>query len=243
MNLDITPRNAARLVAKGLQTRLVPANDKEYRDLLALYEGQPGFRDLVQEIALGLSLSVLSGTSRGLVLMPTDEESRFAFRLGDMRGAMTLEEKALVVLIHTAIAAHFYPTGESLDDEMYNAPPVTERQALRALKVICQHLAARGGAETQGLPKELELGWQSVLLKPEARPEQQRRTSSTLEGLVSMVFRNLQDAGLVRCEDEDGVNSRYTANWRFTVQLRESTSRLFVATREAMVAARETSNA
>ncbi|WP_432260845.1 hypothetical protein [Cupriavidus sp. TMH.W2] len=239
MNLDITPRSAARLVAKGLQARLVPANDKEYRDLLALYEGQPSFRELVQEIALGLSLSVLSGTARGLVLMPVDDESRFAFRLGDMRTALTLEEKALVVLIHTAIAAHFYPTGESLDDEMYNAPPVTERQALGALKLVCQHLAARGTAELQGLPKELEPGWQSVLLKPEARPEQQRRTTSTLEGLVSMVFRLLQDAGLVRCEDDDGVNSRYTANWRFTVQLRESTSRLFLATREAMNAEQE----
>lgn len=243
MNLDLTPRNAGRLVTKGLQPRLVPANDKEYRDLLALYEAQPSFRELVQEIALGLSLSVLSGTSRGLVLMPVDEESRFAFRLGDMRAALTLEEKALVVLIHTAVAAHFYPTGESLDDEMYNAPPVTERQALGALKAICLHLAARGNAEAQGLPKELEPGWQSVLLKPEARPEQQRRTTSTLEGLVSMVFRLLQDAGLVRCEDDDGVNSRYTANWRFTVQLRESTSRLFVATREAMAATQEAAHA
>ncbi|MGN5478197.1 hypothetical protein ACTMU2_18015 [Cupriavidus basilensis] len=125
--MDIAPRNAARLIAKGLQTRLVPANDKEYRDLLALYEAQPTFRELVQEIALGLSLSVLSGTSRGLVLMPADEESRFAFRLGDMRTALTLEEKALVVLVHTAIAAHFYPTGESLDDEMYNASAANYR--------------------------------------------------------------------------------------------------------------------
>lgn len=234
MNLEPTPRNAARLIAKGLQVRAVPANDKEYRDLLALYEGQSPFRDLVQDIALGLSLSVLSATARGLILMPADGDSRFAFRLGDMRLGMTMEEKALVVLIHTAIAAQFYPTGESLDDEMYNAPPVTERQTLSVLKTICQHLAANSAAETQGLPKELEPGWQSVLLKPEARPDQQRRTVSTLEGLVSIVFRRLQDAGLVRCEEDDGLNSRYTANWRLTVQLRESTSRLFIATREAL---------
>lgn len=234
--LESSPRTAATLLAKGLQVRTVPANDKEYRELLGLYEESPEFRRMVDDIAIGMSLTVLSGSARGLVLMPADENSRFAFRLSDLRSGLQPDEKALIVLIHTAIAAQFYPTGESLDDEMYNAPPVTERQTLLALKHTCQHLAATGSAEAQGLPLELELGWRSVLLKPESRPEQQRRSTSTLEGLVALVFRQLHDAGLVRCELDSGPNSRYTANWRLTVQLRESTSRIFHATRRALAA-------
>ncbi|WP_155888133.1 hypothetical protein [Cupriavidus sp. WS] len=236
MTLQSSPKAAAQLIAKGLQVRNVPGLDKEYRELMVLYEEDPDFRRLVDDVALGLSLSVLSGTARGLVLMPADENSRFAFRLGDLRSGLQPDEKALIVLIHTAVAAQFYPTGESLENDMYEAPPVTERQTLIALKHVCQHLAAAGGATMQGLPLELEPGWRSVLLKPEARPEQQRRTTNTLEGLVAMVFKQLMDAGLVRCEHDDGSNSRYTANWRMTVQLRESTSRIFNATRKALAA-------
>lgn len=239
MTLQSSPKAAAQLVAKGLQVRVAPASDKEYRELLALYEEDPEFRRMVDDVAVGLSLSVLSGSSRGLVLMPADENSRFAFRLGDLRSGLQPDEKALIVLIHTAVAAQFYPTGESLESDMYEAPPVTERQTIVALKHVCQHLAAAGGAEAQGLPPELEPGWRSVLLKPEARPDQQRRTPTTLEGLVALVFKQLWDAGLVRCELEDGTNSRYTANWRMTVQLRESTSRIFNATRKALAEQKE----
>ena len=233
MTLEPSARNAARLVAKGLQ-RTVPANDKEYRELLSLYEEDPSFRSVVADVAVGMTLAVLSGSSRGIVLMPADQDSRFAYRLGDIRSGLAPDEKALVVLIHTTIAAQFYPTGDSLDDEMYQAPPVTERQVLTALKQVCQHLAGLESDSAQHLPPELEPGWKSVLLKPEARPDQQRRTPSTIEGLVALVFKQLEDAGLVSCQLSDGSKSSYTANWRLTVQLRESTSRIFSATREAL---------
>jgi len=227
-------RRAARLIAKALQVRTVPGNDREYRELLAYYEAHAEFRVLVDDIAGGLTLRVLESGPRGLVLVPVDAESRFAFRLGDLRQGLEAEDKALLVLIHTAIASYFYPTGESLDDELYNAPAITERQALTALKTLCLHLKGRGDAQAQGLPREVELGWESVLLKPEAFPEQQRRRTSSLEGLVSLVFRQLVDAGLVRRESDEGVNSRYTANWRMTVHLRESTTKLFEAARGAL---------
>ena len=242
IELEPTPLLAARLVYKGLQPKLVPANDREYRDLLALHEGQPEFRRMVEDVAIGLELAGLSVGPNGAVFVPTSSESRFAFRLADIRLGMSPEEKAQMVLVHIAIAALFYATAEKLNDDAYNAPPVSEAQTLDALKAICQEFSRRLGTGVQSLPKELEPGWQSVLTKPESRPEQLRKTSGTLDGLISTVFKQLQDNGLVRLDSDEG-SPRYTATWRYTVQLRELiVNTMFQAGREALLK-REASHA
>jgi hypothetical protein len=136
--------------------------------------------------------------------------------------------------VHITIAALFYATAEKLNDDAYNAPPVSESQTLDALKAICQEFSRRPDAGGQSLPKELEPGWQSLLAKPESRPEQLRKTSGTLDGLISGVFKQLQDNGLVRLDSDEG-SPRYTATWRYTVQLRELiVNAMFQAGREAM---------
>lgn len=241
--MEATPRLAARLVYKGLQPKLVPVNDKEYRDLIALYEGQPEFRRMVDEVAIGLELSTLSVGPSGAVFMPASADSRFAIRLTDIKAGMSVEEKAQMVLVHVAIAAMFYPTAEKLNDDSYDAPPVSEADTVSALKAICQEFSRRSGEQSaHSLPKELEPGWQSILAKPESRPEQLRKTSSTLDGLVAGVFKQLQDNGLVRLDSDEG-SPRYTTAWRYTVQLRELiVNVVFQAAREAL-AHRESADA
>lgn len=234
IELEPTAKLAARLVYKGLQPKTVPVNDREYRDLLALYEAHPNFRRMVDDVAIGLELATLSVSSNGAVFVPASADSRFAFRLSDIKLGMSAEEKAQIVLVHIAIAALFYATAEKLNDDAYNAPPVSEAQTVDALKAICQEFSRHSGTDSQGLPKELELGWQSILAKPESRPEQQRKTTGTLEGLVSAVFKQLQDNGLVRLDSDEG-SPRYTATWRYTVQLRELiVNTMFQAGREAL---------
>lgn len=234
MELEPTPKWAARLVYKGLQPKLVPANDKEYRDLLALFEARPEFRSMVDQVAIGLELYGLDISPNGAVFVPASADSRFAFRLSDIKLGMSPEEKAQMVLVHIAIAALFYATAEKLSDDAYAAPPVSEAQTVDALKAICLEFSRRADSETLGLPKELGPGWQSLLAKPESRPEQLRKTTGTLDGLVSAVFRQLHDNGLVRLDSEEG-SPRYTATWRYTVQLRELiVNAMFVAGREAL---------
>lgn len=233
--MEPTPRLAARLVYKGLQPKLVPANDKEYRDLVALYEGQPEYRRMVDEVAIGLELSTLSVGPSGAVFVPASAESRFALRLTDIKAGMSQEDKAQLVLAHVAIAAMFYPTAEKLNDESYSAPPVSEIDTVSSLKAICQEFSRRAGDQgVHSLPKELEPGWQNILSKPESRPEQLRKTSGTLDGLVAGVFKQLQDNGLVRLDSDEG-SPRYTTTWRYAVQLRELiVNTVFQAAREAL---------
>jgi hypothetical protein len=236
MTVQTSPSTAAQLLAKGLRPKLAPANDKDYRDLLALYQADDAMRTLCQQIATGMGLAILSVCERGLVLVASDADSRFAYRLSDLRSHLSADEKAIIVLVHTTIAAQFYPTAECLETERA-APPITERSVLEALKDQCRQLSLQGPAQTQGLPRELEAGWKAVLSKPESRPEDKRRTPGTLEGIIAIVFRKLNESGLVRLDESDAANLRYTANYKLTVQLRESTSQLYVVAQKALAAA------
>lgn len=230
---------AAKLIYKGLHPKLVPANDKDYRELINLYEGNPEFRVLVEDIASGLELQGLRICQNGAVFVPASAESKFAFRLADVK-FNTAEEKAQIVLVHIAIAALFYATAEKLNDDAYTAPPVSEASTVDALKTICHEFDKRKREDEASLPKELEPGWLSILAKPESRPEQTRKTNATLDGLVSNVFKQLQENGLVRLDSDEG-SLRYTATWRYTVQLRELiVNTMFVAGRRAL--AGDTSN-
>lgn len=226
---------AALLVNKGLQPRLTPVNDKDYRSILALYEATPALRTLVHEVATGFGLAVLSIGRDGAFFAPDGPDSIFAYRLGDMPSLANQESRALAVLIHVTIGALFYPTAEKLNDEGYNAPPVSEAMTLSSLKSICAEMEAREGKQQlDGIPKELEPGWQSVLVKPETRPEQQRRNNTTLEGLISTVFKQLREKGMLSQLNGPGP-ALYTANRRYTVQLREVLiERIFALGREVV---------
>jgi hypothetical protein len=230
---DSIARAAATLVYKGLQPKLVVSRDKEYRELLALYESDAVFRSMVQDIAIGMGLQTLAINPEGAFFAPASEDSRFATRLQDVRLGMTPEEKALMVLIHVTVAALFYPTAERLNDDSTSPAAVLESEALGLLKTLCTRLAKQGEAERKDLPKELEPGWQCVLGKPESRPEQKNRTMYTLEGIVGNVFKQLYDHGFIYPESsEEPV--RYLATWKYTIQLRELlVSRIFQAAQAA----------
>lgn len=230
-----TAHSAALLINKGLQPRATPLSDKDYRAILALYDSNPTFRTLVDEVATGLGLTVLSISRDGAFFAPDGPDSIFAYRLGDMPSFNSQETRALAVLIHVAIGALFYPTSEKLNDDGYNAPPVSEVMALDSLKDICAEIALREDrAQLDGIPKELEPGWQSVLVKPETRPEAQRRNNTTLEGLVSAVFKQLREKGMLNQLAGPGA-AYFTANKRYTVQLRELlVERVFAIGREVV---------
>lgn len=63
-------RGAGRLLYKALQTTLAPANDLEYRDLLAQYRADPHFAQQVTEFAQGMELTILDVSERGLIVVP-----------------------------------------------------------------------------------------------------------------------------------------------------------------------------
>lgn len=232
----VTPHNAARLVYKGLHAGLSPANDTEYRELLALYSADIGFQDMAGDIAAGLELSILDVTQDwGIVLVPASGTSRFALRLTDIRQSMTPDQKAGLVLAHIAVAAAFFPTTDGLDDDNYTPPPVAIAEFRDSLVTLARRLkeaasAADSGAETfADAPEELRPGWDAIVSLPLTVPGAHRATPTSVVGLIRLSLLNMTQHGLVRIDsDREDDSATYTPTHRYRVQLRELTlKRLF----------------
>lgn len=224
-----TTRHAAKLVYKSLVTSITPLNDLEYRQLLAAYRAYPAFSEQVHAIAEGLELLVLDVSERGLVVVPATKESKFALRMLDFRTALNSSQKAALVLAHVAVAATFFPTAQSLEDDAIFPPPASVADFRDLLLALAKRLKEVGNDEVE-LPQSLELGWELICSLPVSRPGDSRANVATVVGFLSTALKEMVNGGLVRpvrgSDDDSAVT--YTPTNRFRVQLRElSMRRLF----------------
>jgi hypothetical protein len=223
-----TARNAACLVYKAIQPALSPVNDPQYRELLDLYRADSGFAIMVDEVADGLELSVLDFSERGLVVVPTSRESKFAMRITDLRANLKPGQKAGLVLAHVAVAAAFYPTTSGLEDDSFVPPPASLAQFRDTLLALARRL--KDGAEEadyEETPGELASGWELICAMPLMLPGAQRASPASVTGLISLALLHMVAGGLVRVDREadDETQVTYTPTHRLQVQLRELTLR------------------
>ncbi|MEF9943253.1 MAG: hypothetical protein RR758_03610, partial [Burkholderiaceae bacterium] len=177
-------RQAARLVYKSLKPNHVPANDLEYRELLALHRADPSFRELVTDVAEGLELTVLDvSDSRGMVVAPSSRQSYFALRLSDLRSGLSSEQKAALLLAHLAIAAVFFPTTEGLEDDQYTPPPASVGQFRDTLLTLARRLN-QVPLEATELGEAAPPACHSLLLLPVSKPGEVRASMSAVLGIV-----------------------------------------------------------
>lgn len=215
------PKRAARLVYKALHTTLVAENDLEYRELLALYRADSDFAKTVADIAEGLELRVCDFTERGLVVVPASRNSRFAFRLTDIRTGMPAEQKAALLLAHVAISSVFFPTTEGLEDEGYTPRPASVAKFRDALYGLARRLKETEGAGVE-MAQELAPGWDYITSLPVAVPSAQRAAFNSVVGFIRLALGNMKDNGLLLLNRETGDDAAlYTPRYRLRVQLRE----------------------
>ena len=116
---------AARLIYRALNLSATPANDVEYRELLARYRASPELQQVLAEIAEGMELMVLDVSERGLIIAPARKESRFSIRLGDLRKNLSEDQRVALALSFLAICAVFYPTTALIEDDSRFPMPAT----------------------------------------------------------------------------------------------------------------------
>lgn len=217
-------RAAARLVYKGLAVGQTPASDREYGELVRKYLADPGFRDLVHEVVEAMDLNFLDAVSeeRGVLLAPASPESRFAWRMMDIRpNSMEEREKAMLVLIHLAIAASFFPTAESLEESNTLYYPV----ALSTVRDRVMGMAARFVKKEQGgetVAEEIRSGWSYLADLPTRTPTERQVGMRSLEGLLRLAFGRMQEAGCLKLHEKGGGkgDAAYLATPRLAAQLR-----------------------
>lgn len=221
-DIQLGTRQAARLVYKALHTNLVPANDQEYRQLLAYYRANPGFAAEVQDVADGFELVILDVSERGLIIAPASRTSRFAIRMADIRLNLDTEQKACMLLAHVAIAAAFFPTTDGLDSDSYTAPPVAVSTFRDTLLALARRLKESSNLPAE-IPPELAPGWEAICATPLVFPGGQRASASSLVGILKISLTNMLNHGLVRQDRkaDDDASATYTPTHRLRVQLRE----------------------
>lgn len=227
--MDNHASDASRLLYKALQINLSPANDAEYRELLARYRGNPVLKQVFAEVAEGMQLQVLDVSERGLIVAPTGKESRFSLRMSDLRKQlMSEEQKVATALCMLAISAVFYPTQELLDDESRFPIPARVPKFRDSLLVLAERMKEQDGDDNLVI-EEMRPGWGYILQIAPMQPERPNSISS-VDGLIRMVLRQMKESGLVTATrgDDDDDSRDFTPTHRLRINLRERTlPRLF----------------
>lgn len=227
--MDNHASDASRLLYKALQINLSPANDAEYRELLARYRSNPVLKQVLAEVAEGMQLQVLDVSERGLIVAPTGKESRFSLRMSDLRKQpMSEEQKVATALCMLAISAVFYPTQELLDDESRFPIPARVPKFRDSLLVLAERMKEQDGDDNLVI-EEMRPGWGYILQIAPMQPHRPNSISS-VDGLIRMVLRQMKESGLVTATrgDDDDDSRDFTPTHRLRINLRERTlPRLF----------------
>ena len=133
---------AASLIQWGLQPRMRPLQNAEYRELVREYMNRSEFRDVVAEMSDGLGLYVLNVSEHGIVLTPR-EGSVFWMRPSELRtgSSATTDRRLLDGIVQVTIAATVFPRARDLEDDVNRPrPPVTVDEIDDTLRAICASL-------------------------------------------------------------------------------------------------------
>lgn len=231
--------DAATLVYKAMATHGSPNSDSTYRNLLARCRSDRQFQEVVENVATGMSLTILDISERGLFIAPSGKESRFSIKLSDFRSKMTEEQKVALLLSHLAIGAVFYPTSESLDDESRTPFPATVSAIRDKLLAVAKGLEKEAGGDNYQAESTRD-GWELINKLPHIIPKDeqktQRATLGSIEGIVIICLNRMMEYGLVRKEGREEVDEQtsFTPTHRMRIQLRQLTlPTLFQAVVEA----------
>lgn len=226
---SLTPADAAdaaRLVAFGLQPKLLPARDLAYADLLRRYREEPGFARLADAVATGLGLVVLEVSPRAGMAVTAAEDSVFAVRMGDYarRASSDSADRFLHGLAHLAVAAMAFPRPEDLADDAYIGR-ITVNGVDAFVRQACRRLAER--AEEHGDNTDpatdapgLEAAWRVYARRSATgATKDARRLAGSTTGIVGKAVAFLTDSGfLQRTGDDAGGAFRTTARYQLQVR-------------------------
>ncbi len=133
---------AASLIQWGLQPRMRPLQNADYRELVKEYMNRSEFRDVVAEMSDGLGLYVLNVSEHGIVLTPR-EGSVFWMRPSELRAGSNAatDRRLLDGIVQVTIAATVFPRARDLEDDVNRPrPPVTVEEIDDTLRGICAAL-------------------------------------------------------------------------------------------------------
>ncbi|WP_436770961.1 hypothetical protein [Yinghuangia sp. YIM S09857] len=218
--------DAARLVAFGLQPKLLPARDAEYAELVRRHREDPRFASLCHAVAAGLGLVVLEVSPRAGMAVTAAEDSVFAVRMSDYarRASSESTDRFLHGLAHLAIAALAFPRPDDLAEDSY-VGRISVHGVDAFVRQACRRLEERAEQAGENIDPAvdspgLEAAWRVYARRSATgATKDARRLSASTIGIVGKAVAFLVDSGfLQRVSDEAGGTYRTTARYQLQVR-------------------------
>jgi len=205
---------AARLIYFGLEKRRNLQLTREYKELLSEFHSNSYFRALTNAIASGLHLEILSVDASGIYLTQ-QPNSVFALKSSSVNKLLEKGHDRYIGLILIAIAAFYFPTDASFDQESsYYTAPITVHDLNNFIQEKCKEIKEKvKPADVAAGDDELELLLTSYLQLPNESTINDR-SRSTKEYFIRKTFNFLIDQGLFF--EKDG---QYWPKHKFRLQM------------------------
>jgi hypothetical protein len=212
---------ASRLVSLGLNARSTPSADAEYEGLVRRFRDEGEFAAQVAAVADGLGLDVLGCDMKTGCLVAPRQESPFAMRLEDYVSYGKAEARMVHGLIQVAIAAWFFPTAASLDNDQIEWLTPTELDDY--LRSLCHALGdTEGNIDPEVDLPEIEPAWRIYMRWEAARSTSDGRAHSfSTIRMCEKALGWLADQGLLRTGRAPDGSDGFAPRERFRAQVRE----------------------
>ncbi|MHA1401762.1 MAG: DUF6063 family protein [Candidatus Heimdallarchaeaceae archaeon] len=205
---------AARLIYFGLEKRKNLQLTREYKELLSEFHNNSHFRGLTNAIASGLYLEILSVDASGIYLNP-QPNSVFALKSSSVNKLLDKGHDRYIGLILLAIAAFYFPTDVSFDQESsYHTAPISVHELNNFIHKKCVEIKEKvKPSDVTAGDDELELLLTSYLQLPNETTINDK-SRSTKEYFIRKTFRFLIEQGLFFEKDE-----QYWPTHKFRLQM------------------------
>jgi len=192
---------AGKLLHHALHPRLLPAQDDEYRTLVARYRSDSQFQNAVDALLSSLGLTITQANPLGFYLASASD-SIFAYGLADFRrepgmsDANTILGRTLYGLVFIGIAAYFYPHEQHLLEERH--PQANAVQIDAFIRTLCEEIAKQHPTDQEAGTDD-EPVWRFYLRQKETSQGKDERKGQ--KGTLRAVEKTLDwmaEQGLVR---------------------------------------------
>jgi len=186
--------DASRLIRFGLEPTLFADRDEDYRVLLRRYRTDLGFQDIVREIAENQGLKI-ENHNEWQVILSARLESPYLFNMSEWRrrSSVGYQDRLLYGLIAMAIAACYYPTSRSLEEEHHR--PLNAEQVDAFIRSAAEARKRRALDEDDTL--EYTQAWK-IYERGKSVKTGKRSSQTATQDMIKAVFEFLAERGLVR---------------------------------------------
>lgn len=198
-------RDAGRLIARALQTKLTPSQDLAYGELIAKYAIDPELRELTGALAEGLGLRIAADSGVHGLIVVASEDGPFVSKMRDFQESMTQRDRITYGLLCMLLAAYVFPSVDALDAALEEAPTRIELPvAVAAIRKMCEQVIQTLPQAASGEDRPL-LGADHLLA---LREVSQTGDRSTLTAMLRKVCEHHTDTGLFQLEPTRGPETK-----------------------------------